>query len=210
MKQLIYLALLIPFITFAQRNYLDEGNKLLSQNKNKEAEEIFKEALNSEKGNLIYQTQLGLSLINQEKYSEAEKQLEKVLAKDPNNTAALWYSGINNFQNAKNFRKAVMYFEKAYPFISKTSPQFFAVNFFIGKSYRNLLYTEGLTYEETSRMLETSKEYVRLQPDASDADQFISFIKYVEENRFPPNVKKWRVLNENNAEELIKKELERK
>ena len=209
MNQLIYFALLIPFITVAQRNYLDEGNKLLSQNKNKEAEEVFKEGLNLEKDNLIYQTQLGLSLINQEEYSKAEKQLENVLEKDPNNTAALWYSGINNFLNAKNFRKAVIYFEKAYPLISKTSPQFFAVNFFIGKSYRNLLYTEGLSYDETSRMLETSKEYVRLQPNASDADQFLSFIKYVEENRFPPNVKNWRVMNENNLDEL-EKELEKK
>jgi tetratricopeptide (TPR) repeat protein len=197
MKHLIYFAILIPFITFAQRNYLDEGNTLLSQDKNKEAEELFKEAIKSEKNNVIYQTQLGLSILNQGKYSEAEKQLDKVLAKEPNNTGALWYSGINNFQNAKNFRKAITYFEKAYPLIAETSPQFFAVNFFIAKSYRNLLYTEGLSYDETSRMLETSKEYVKLQPDATDAAQFTSFIKYVEENRFPPNVKIWRVIKEN-------------
>lgn len=202
--------LLLPFITLAQRDYIAEGNALLSENKNKEAEALFKEAVHSQKDNLSYQTQLGLALINQEKFSEAEKTLEKVLDKDENNTAALWYSGINNFQNAQNFRKAVAYFEKAYPLISKSSPQFFAVNFFIGKSYRNLLYTEGLTYDETSRMLETSKEYVRLQPNASDANTFISFIHYVEEHRFPPNVKKWRVANEENVEEAIKKELERK
>jgi len=198
MKQLIYFAFLIPFLTFAQRNYLDEGNTLLSQDKNKEAEELFREALKTEKGNLIYQTQLGLALINQGNHSAAAKQLDKVLSKDSNNTAALWYSGINNFQNAKNFRKAILYFEKAYPLIAVTSPQYFAVNFYIGKSYRNLLYTEGLTYDETSRMLETSKEYVRLQPDASDAVQFNNFIKYVAENRFPPNVKIWRVLKEIN------------
>lgn len=197
MKKLLYLALLIPFITFAQRNYLNEGNTLLSQNKNKEAEELFKEAIKSEKDNLVYQTQLGLALINQGKYKEAEKQLNKVLSKEPNNTGALWYSGINNFQNAHNFRKAIQYFEKAYPLIAATSPQFFAVNFFIAKSYRNLLYTEGLTYDETSRMLETSKEYVKLQPDATDAPQFTAFIKYVEENRFPPNVKIWRVIKGN-------------
>lgn len=197
MKQLIYLVILIPMITFAQRNYLDEGNKLLSQDKNKEAEELFRAALKSEKGNLVYQTQLGLSLINQGNYSEAAKQLEKVLSKDSNHVAALWYSGINNFQNAKNFRKAILYFEKAYPLIAVTSPQFFTINFYIGKSYRNLLYTEGLTYDETSRMLETSKEYVRLQADASDVLPFSTFIKYVEENRFPPNVKIWRVVRGN-------------
>jgi tetratricopeptide (TPR) repeat protein len=197
MKKLIYLVFLFPMIPFAQRNYLDEGNKLLSQDKNKETEELFRAALKSEKGNVVYQTQLGLSLINHGNYSEAAKQLEKVLSKDSNNLAALWYSGINNFQNAKDFRKAILYFEKAYPLIAVTSPQFFAINFYIGKSYRNLLYTEGLTYDEMSRMLETSKEYVRLQPDASDALPFSTFIKYVEENRFPPNVKIWRVVRGN-------------
>lgn len=204
MKKIIYIALLIPFLTFAQRNYLDEGNALLSQDKNKEAEELFKEAIKSEKDNVVYQTQLGLALTNQGKHKEAEKQLNKVLSKEPNNTGALWYSGINNFQNSHNFRKAIMYFEKAYPLIPNTSPQFFAVNFFIAKSYRNLLYTEGLTYDETSRMLETSKEYVKLQPDATDVAQFTSFIKYVEENRFPPNVKIWRIINENSINELTK------
>jgi hypothetical protein len=53
-------------------------------------------------------------------------------------------------------------------------------------------------------MLETSKEYVRLQPDAPDVAQFSSFIKYIEENRFPPNVKIWRVINENTMNELTK------
>ena len=81
-----------------------------------------------------------------------------------------------------------------------TSPQYFAVNFYIGKSYRNLLYTEDLTYDETSRMLETSKEYIQLQPDASDAAQFTSFIKYVEENRFPSQCK--------NLESYKRKQLE--
>lgn len=204
MKKLIYLALLIPFLTFGQRNFLDEGNALLSQEKNKEAEELFKEAIKSEKDNVVYQTQLGLALINQGKHKEAEKQLNKVLSKEPNNTGALWYSGINNFKNAHNFKKAIQYFEKAYPLIVRTSPQFFAVNFYIGKSYRNLLYAEGLTYDETSRMLETSKEYVRLQPDAPDVVQFSSFIKYVEENRFPRNVKIWRMIKENNESEKTK------
>jgi len=209
MKQLLYLVLFIPFISLAQRDLLDEGNKFLNQNKNKEAENVFKEALKSEKNNVIYRNQLALALINQGEYRKAEKQLEKVLFENPKNVAALWYSGINNFQNLKNFRKAIEYFERAFPLISETSPQFFAVNFYIGKSYRNLLYSQGISYEETSRMLETAKEYVKLQPDASDTEQWVSFIKYVEENRMPPNVKNWTIATKQNVDELIKKELEK-
>lgn len=205
MKRLLYFLLFLPILTFAQRDFLSEGNNFLSLNKNKEAEEVFKEALKSEKNNFIYRNQLALALINQGEYGEAEKNLEKVLSENAKDVAALWYSGVNNFQNSKNFRKAIEYFEKAFPLISKTSQQFFAVNFFIAKSYKNLLHTEGLSYDETSRMLETAKEYVKLQPNASDTVQWVSFIKYVEENRMPPNVKKWIMTNKINADNLIKK-----
>lgn len=209
MKNMIFLALLCPFILNAQRNFLDEGNNLLSQNRTKEAEEVFREGLKSDEKNLIYQTQIGLCLLNQGKYEEAQQQLDKVIVQDSNNVAALWYYGVNSFQNTKNFRKAVEYFEKSYPLILKTSPQFFAVNFYIGKSYRNILVTEGITYEETDRMLETSKEYVRLQPNASDVNKFMEFIKYVEEKRPQSNVKIWMLTNEKNAEETLTKQLKK-
>lgn len=67
MKNMIFLALLCPFILNAQRNFLDEGNNLLSQNRTKEAEEVFREGLKSDEKNLIYQTQIGLCLLNQGK-----------------------------------------------------------------------------------------------------------------------------------------------
>lgn len=209
MKKIIYLLFLFPLILNAQRNYLEEGNSLLSQNKNKEAEEVFREGLKTDEENLVYQTQIGLCLLNQGKYDEAQKELDKVISIDSKNIPALWYAGINNFKN-KNFRKAIEYFEKAYPLIAKTSPQFYGVNFFIAKSYRNLLATEGITYQETDRMLETSKEYVRLQPNASDVDSFLEFIEYVEESRPPANVKKWIVSNEKNLKEVLKKQTEKK
>lgn len=212
MKKFIFLLILFSQTISSQRNYLKEGNKLLSENKNVEAENIFHEAIKFDDKNLIYKCQLALSLMNQKKHDDAEKQIIEVLSKDSLNVAALWYGGINNFTNEKhNFRKSVTYFEKAFPLINKDSPQYFAVNFFIGKNYKNLLYTEGLSYDETSRMLETLNEYVRLQPNAEDIVETQNFITKIEKQRPPSNVKNWTIVaSEEKAAEMIEKELNRK
>lgn len=208
-KQLILL-LIISQSILGQINYLNEGNKFLNENKNIEAEKIFREGIKSDSLNLTYKCQLALSLINQKKNSEAEKEIQKVLIKDSLNIGALWYGGINNFSSENHdFRKAVNYFEKAYQYINKNSPQFFAVNYFIGKCYNNLLYTEGISYTEASRMLETYKKYIELQPNAENATQIKSFIEKVEANRPPSNVKKWIIAkSEQKATELIKQEID--
>lgn len=210
MKKITLVLLLICSSSFGQRNYLNEGNRLLGQEKNKEAETVFRDALNEDKDNVIYQTQLALSLLNQGKHEEAQKILDNVLNKDDKNVAALWYSGINQFMNTNDFKKSVEYFETAFPLIPKISPQYFAVNFFIGKSYKNLLHTKGLTYSQTSRMLETLKEYVRLQPNAEDAAYLKSFVERVEKNRPGKNVQNWVIANsEAKAAELIEEELKK-
>ncbi len=104
-----------------------------------------------------------------------------------------------------------MYFEKAFPFINKNSGQYFGINYFIGRSYKYLLGIDGISYFETSRMIETLKEYIRLQPNAQDADEFSKFILYVEKNRPPSNVKKWLIAtNIENANEKIKEATENK
>ena len=212
MKKIIFIFLVISQMSFAQKNYLNEGNKLLSENKNAEAENIFREAIKTDNDNLIYKCQLALTLMNQKKNEEAEAQIVEILSKDSVNVAALWYGGINNFTKQKpNFRKALVYFEKAFPLINKNSGQFFGVNYFIGKIYRNLLYTDGISYEETNRMLETYKEYVKLQPNAEDVNEINNFIIKVEKQRPPSNVKKWVIArSEQKVEELINEELKEK
>jgi len=186
--------------------YLDEGNELVSKNKFSDAENTFRKGLKEDPENPILKSQLALSLINQNKNDEAEKVIGEILTVQPEFTAALWYGGINNFSKTKpDYRKAISYFEKAYPLIDANSPQYFAVNYYIGNSYRKLLYREGLTYDEVDKMLETYKKYVELQPGAEDIIDAKSFIKKVEEKRPGKNVAKWIITTQQNIEELINK-----
>ncbi|MCU7615044.1 hypothetical protein N0B16_11400 [Chryseobacterium sp. GMJ5] len=209
MKKIVLLLLLVLFQTVSSQDitvYLDQGNDLISKNRFSDAENTFRKGLKEDPENPILKSQLALTLINQDKNDIAERIIDEVLAKQPNFTAALWYGGINNFsKNKPDFRKAVSYFEKAYQLIDPNSKQYFAVNYYIGKSYRKLLYTEGLTYEEVDRMLETYKRYLELQPDAEDHIDVKSFIKKVEEKRPGKNVGKWIITTQQNIGELINK-----
>lgn len=209
MKKIVLLLLLVLSQTVSSQDitvYLDQGNDLISKNRFSDAENTFRKGLKEDPENAILKSQLALTLINQDKNDNAERIIDEVLAKQPNFTAALWYGGINNFsKNKPDFRKAVSYFEKAYQLIDPNSKQYFAVNYYIGKSYRKLLYTEGLTYEEVDRMLETYKRYLELQPDAEDRIDVKSFIKKVEEKRPGKNVGKWIITTQQNIGELINK-----
>lgn len=212
MKNIFLLLLVITQFGYGQTNLLGKGDELINADKNEEAEILFKNGLLTEPNNLDYKCQLSLSLMNQKKHIEAEKYILEVLKNDSLNVGALWYGGINNFLNEKSsFRTAIMYFEKAFPFINKNSGQYFGINYFIGRSYKYLLNIDGISYSETSRMIETLKEYVRLQPNAEDAGEFSKFILYVEKNRPPSNVKKWLIApNTESANEKIKEAIENK
>lgn len=202
---------LISYSVFSQdiTVYLDDGDELISKNKFADAENIFRKGLKENPQNPILKSQLALTLINQDKNDEAGKIIEEILAQQPEFTAALWYGGINYFsKKVPDFRKAISYFEKAYPLIDANSPQYFAVNYYIGRSYRKLLYREGLTYNEVDRMLETYRKYIELQPNADDLIDAKSFVKKVEEKRPGKNVGKWIITTEQNVEELIKKTLD--
>ncbi|SMP35576.1 tetratricopeptide repeat protein [Chryseobacterium profundimaris] len=205
----IFLLLIFSSGCFFSQNYIDEGNRLLSENKFFEAEEVFQKGVKNEPDNLILKSQLALAFINQNKNDQAENIIVEILKVEPSFTAAYWYGGINNFsKNKPDFRKAIFYFEKSYDLIDEKSGQYFGVNFFIGKSYHNILYTEGLSYDEVSRMLETYRKYVELQPDAENADAIKSFILKVEKSRPGKNVKKWVIANSaQNADKIIKNEL---
>ena len=211
MKQLIGIIFTIFSLTiFAQEkvDYLNDGNRLLNENKPKEAEFLFKKGLETDKNNLILKNQIALAQINQNKNEEAQQTLNEILKTDSLNTASLWYSGINNYlSKPANFKEAIKYFEKVYPAIDKNSGQFFGVNYFIGNSYRKLLYSEGLSYNEVSRMLETLKLYTQLQPNADDSEETNKFIAKIEANRAPQNVEKWIITTEQNAGKILKENI---
>jgi tetratricopeptide (TPR) repeat protein len=188
---LIFTLTFINLLTvFGQSSYLDKGNSLLNNGNFDEAEKIFREGIKADPNDLILQCQLGLTLIQKEKYRDAELILAKVIEKEPDNIGANWYSGIENFKNAKN-KKAIENFERVLPLLDKNSGQYFSANWFIGKCYSNLLRTEGLTYTETNRMFECYEEYLRLQPNAKDSKEIREYVDRKKKRRPSDNVKKW-------------------
>jgi len=193
MKKITMTTLLLAttvLTTFAQDTFLDKGNSYLNNEQFDKAEQTFREAIKSDTTNLIYQCQLGLTLIQAKKYVDGEQVLNKVLKTDADNVAAIWYSGIGNFYNAQD-RLAITRFEKALTLLGKKSGQYYSANWFIGKSYSNLLKTDGLTYTETDRMFECYEEYLRLQPNAEDAPKIKEYVERKKKRRPPSNVKVW-------------------
>jgi tetratricopeptide (TPR) repeat protein len=193
MKQKIFTTFLFltTFLTtFGQDKYLNDGNKFLNNGEFDKAEKTFREGIEYDSTNLIYQCQLGLTLIQQKKYSDAEAILDKILKIDSNNVAAIWYSGVGNFKNGQD-RKAIIRFEKALTLLDKSSDQYYSANWFIGKSYSILLKTDGLSYQEADRMFECYEEYLRLLPNADDAVQIREYVVRKKKRRPTSNVLKW-------------------
>ena len=193
MKKIIFTILLFfaTFLTtFGQNKYLDDGNRFLRDGEFEKAEKTFKDGIKYDSKNLIYQSQLGLTLIQQNKYSDAEIILDKVLQIDSNNVAALWYSGIGNFKKGQD-KTAIVRFEKALILLDKSRGQYYSANWYIGKSYSILLKTDGLSYQEADRMFECYEEYLRLQPNAKDAAQIREYVDRKKQRRPTSNVLKW-------------------
>jgi tetratricopeptide (TPR) repeat protein len=194
MKQPLLTLLLFLLISnsFGQTNYLDKGNQQLNDNDFVAAEQTFRDAIKSDSSNLIFQNQLALCLIKQKKHNEAQKILDRIILLDSTNIGALWYAGTNNYLDKNSdLRTAIKYFEKVISLLNETQGQYYSANWFIGRSYQILLQSDGLTYNEVSRMLECYSTYVRLQPTANDATKISEYIQYIKKIRPPENVEKW-------------------
>jgi len=177
----------------AETRYNDIGNEYINDKKYSAAEKIFRKALKTDSLNPVYQSQLAFTLIKQKRHAEAQQWLDKVLASNPQYVPSLWYSGINSFEDGSNtdFRKTIRYFDTVLPLLDPTSGQYFSAHWFIGKCYDLLLRTSGITYPETSRMLECYTVYLEWAPGASDAAKISAFIKRIKEIRPSSNVEKW-------------------
>ena len=194
MKQFLITTLFyfLTQVSFGQTDYMNKGNQQLGDEDFVGAEQTFREAIKSDSSNLIYQNQLALSLIKQKKHVEAQKFLDKVLTVDSNNIGALWYAGTNNYlDKSADLRTAIKYFEKVLPLLKETQGQYYSANWFIGRSYQVLLQSDGLTYDEVSRMLQCYETYVRLQPNANDAAKISAYVQHIKGIRPSDNVKKW-------------------
>ncbi|HEY2349956.1 MAG TPA: hypothetical protein VGH64_13120 [Puia sp.] len=171
---------------------MDKGNQQLNNEDFIGAEQTFREAIKSDNSNLIYQNQLALSLMKQKKYTDAQNILDKVLSADTANIAGLWYAGTNNYLDPNSdLRRSIKFFEKVLPLLKESQGQYYSANWFIGRSYQILLQSDGLTYNEVSRMLDCYSKYLKLQPNADDASNISAFIQHIREIRPTDNVKKW-------------------
>jgi hypothetical protein len=118
--------------------------------------------------------------------------LDNSLAADSTNVVALFFAGINSFSDKNpDLRTAIKYFEKLLPLLKETERQYYSANWYIGRSYQILLQSDGLTYDEVSKMLDCYSKYLRLQPNADDAAKISSYVQHVKDIRPPENVKKW-------------------
>ncbi len=181
---------LTSLCSFGQEDYLNKGNDYLNSKQFDKAEQTFRDGIKADSTNLIYQCQLGLTLIQLKKYSDAQNVLDKVLKLDSNNIGAIWYNGIGNFYN-QQYKPAISNFEKALTLLDKNGGQYYSANWFIGKCYSNLLKTVGLSYSETNRMFECYEEYMRLQPNAKDVEAIKEYVERKKKRRPPNNVEKW-------------------
>jgi tetratricopeptide (TPR) repeat protein len=191
-----FLIILVPMLlttsSFSQSSYLEIGNQQLNKKDFVSAEPTFREAIKSDSLNHIYYNQLALTLIMQKKHGDAQEIIDKVLTVDTTNLGALWYGGINNFQDKNSdLRLAIRFFEKVMPLLNENEGQYYSANWFIGRSYQILLQSDGLAYDEVSRMLDCYSTYVRLQPNAEDAAKTLNFVEHIKSVRPPNNVKKW-------------------
>ncbi|MEM7424828.1 MAG: hypothetical protein AAF441_01945, partial [Pseudomonadota bacterium] len=132
------------------------GNEFLNAKEHEKAEKTFRKALKDDSSNNVYKAQLSLSLIEQSKHSDAQQILDEILLEDSLNMGALWYSCINNFKSGE-FKRSIEACEIFMRLIPEDIPQFFAANYFLGKSYKNLLLTEGISYTQTQVMLNAFK-----------------------------------------------------
>lgn len=189
-KFIVLLLLTTTFSIYAQDEYLVKGNSYLNSQEFEKAEQTFREAIQSESGNLIYQCQLGLTLIQAKKFADGQKVLDQVLKIDSKNVAAIWYSGVGYF-NAELYKKANDRFEEVLLLLDPKSAQYYSAHWFIAKGYSNLLKTTGLTFLETDRMFACFEEYLKLQPNAQDALKIKEYVERKKKRRPPSNVKVW-------------------
>lgn len=190
---------------------LRRGNDLLSKGDVRGAERVFREALLSEPENSVYRAQLGLCLVQLNRYDDAERELNKALESTPNDAGALWYKALNSF-TAGRHREALSRVKIVLPLLDPQSSQVSAAHWLAATSSKALLYFRppargtpthgspitdlGLSYAEVDDMVWSYQRYLELQPAAPDKDQITEFLVWVSRNRPPENGKRWLVANQ--------------
>ena len=131
------------FSVKAQDSLLTRGNDFLNSGQLDTAAATFRAAIKANPTNLLYRNQLALTLIQQKKYTDAQLVLNKVLLKDSNNVAAIWYSGMINFYTKKD-RLAIAKYEKLIGLIDSNSVQYPAINWYINHRWTQLYRNQSI------------------------------------------------------------------
>jgi tetratricopeptide (TPR) repeat protein len=183
-------------------DYLEQGNELLNADRLSDAEALFRKAITAEPNNLLFHAQLSFSLIEQQKYREADSILDSILAKDPQFTAALWYRSLSRFSEAR-YEEAIRGFEVVLPLLRPDQPQVSVAHWMIATSYRKRLRQDGLAYGEVNSMVEHYTLYLKAAgASADDREEVSQYLDWVEQHRPPDNVKRWLVST--NEEDVLK------
>jgi len=194
MTKLYFFIALLAFtqVAFGKDDFLEKGNELLNEGNYTEAEKLFRDAIHADHYNVDYKCQLAFCLMNEKKFTAAAGVIDKILTTNPDNAAALWYGGMNNYLNKKGDPQlSIYYFEKALTHLDKKEEHYYTAHLLIGKSYQVELQKTGLKYKEIVRMLECYKIYVNIQPDTPEAAKIEEYIKHIEETWPQNKLKKW-------------------
>lgn len=204
------LSLCLAAVAEGQDLQLQRGNDFLARDDFASAERLFREALQQEPDNRVYRAQLGLSLLQQKRHEEAERELQSVLSRYKDDVAALWYLALNKFF-AQSYREAAERFKSVLPLLNPHSGQYYSAHWFIGTSWQAVLYRKpadaasaitggnsggepGLAQAEINEMVDSYRKYLDLQPQAPDRSTIERFLAWVAKNRPPPNVRRWVVV----------------
>jgi tetratricopeptide (TPR) repeat protein len=123
----LFVLLFFSGIVIAANTALERGNALIAKGDPKEAERVFRQALAKDPNNPVYEAQLGLALVAQHRYDDAEVELDKLLKSSPNDPAALWYKAQKPSRDTKrSCRCSTRSRRRSSPRIG-TSPHHFAI-----------------------------------------------------------------------------------
>jgi tetratricopeptide (TPR) repeat protein len=209
MKTISVISILLFTLSLsADEATLRKGNDLLAKGDVRGAERVFREALVSEPENSVYRAQLGLCLVQLNRYDDAERELDKVLQGKPSDAGALWYKALNSF-TAGRHREAVSRVKVVLPWLDPKSPQVATAHWLLATSSKALLYFRppprgtpthgspiadlGLTYAEVDDMVSSYRRYLERQPEAPDKDEIKDFLVWVSRSRPPDDGKRWLI-----------------
>ena len=189
---------------------LDLGNELMAQGRMEEARAAFRRGIEAGGDPLIFQAQVALTYIEEDRPAEAKRVLAPMVRDYPREAGINWYWAIATFTQGDDPRGAIKAFVHAKCLIPEGSPQHVAADWFIGDAYRQLLTTEGLLQADIDRMFAAYQRFIDASPpEDPEIQQLVIQLELIRAQRPPPNVARWALVPDPAAaEEALMKFME--